>query len=179
MPFPPATPERTCDGGQELPVVFLLACGKQACLPQVGVISMAYVNAKKIKMGQIFKDDKVIPVTFITLDDSSDVEFEVGSKLKVSGYPKGRGFQGGVKRYGFHGNKKTHGQKHTLRSSGSIGATGPQRVFPGVRMAGRMGGNISTIKNLEVVEFDKTRKLLVLRGAVPGNKGVQLKIYAK
>jgi len=58
MPFPPATPERTCDGGQELPVVFLPICGKQACLPQVGVISMAYVNAKKIKMGQIFKDDK-------------------------------------------------------------------------------------------------------------------------
>lgn len=140
---------------------------------------MTYVKARKIKMGQIFKDDEVIPVTFIALDESSEVEFEVGSKLKVSGLPKGRGFQGGVKRYGFHGSDKSHGQKHTLRAPGSIGATGPQRVFPGVRMAGRMGGRISTIKNLEVVEFDKVRKLLLLKGAVPGNKGSQFKIYAK
>ena len=140
---------------------------------------MTYIRARKIKMGQIFKDDEVIPVTFVALDESSGAEFEVGSKLKVSGFPKGRGFQGGVKRHGFHGSDKSHGQKHTLRAPGSIGATGPQRVFPGVRMAGRMGGTISTIKNLEVVEFDKTRKLLVLKGAVPGNKGAQFKIYAK
>jgi len=140
---------------------------------------MTYVKARKLKMGQIFKDDEAIPVTFITLDEGSDMEFEVGKKLKVSGISKGKGFQGVVKRHGFSGSDKTHGQKHTLRASGSIGSTGPQRVFPGVKMAGRMGGTTSTIKNLEVVEFNKDRRLLVLKGAVPGNKGRELKIYTK
>jgi len=130
-------------------------------------------------MGQIFKDDKAIPVTFVSLGSESDVEFEVGKKLKISGISKGRGFQGVVKRHGAHGSDKTHGQKHTHRTSGSIGSTGPQRVFPGVKMAGRMGGSTSTVKNLEVVSFDKERGLLLLKGAVPGNKGKEIKIYIK
>ena len=140
---------------------------------------MAYIKAKKLKMGQIFKDDEVIPVTFISLAEDADTEFEAGSKLKVSGISKGRGFQGVVKRHGFHGSDKTHGQKHTHRAPGSIGSTGPQRVFPGIKMAGRMGGTTSTLRNLEVVSFDKDRKMLELKGAVPGNRGGELKIYVK
>jgi len=138
---------------------------------------MTYIKAKKMKMGQIFKDDIVIPVTFISIDKNADTEFEVGSKLKVSGKSKGRGFQGVVKRHGFHGGPKSHGQKHTLRAPGSIGSTGPQRVFPGVKMAGRMGNETVTIKNLEVIAFDKDRSLLALKGAVPGNKRGELKVF--
>ena len=138
---------------------------------------MTYVKAKKLKMGQIFKDEIVVPVTLISIEKEEDVNFEVGAKLKVSGTVKGRGFQGVVKRHGFKGSPKTHGQKHTLRAPGSIGSTGPQRVFPGVKMAGRMGGNKVTISNLEVAAFDKERGVLMLKGAVPGNKGGELKIY--
>lgn len=136
---------------------------------------MAYVTAKKVKMGQIFKEEEVIPVTLLTLTD--DADFEVGEKIKVTGKTKGRGFQGVVKRHGFHGGPKSHGTKHTHRAPGSIGATGPQRVFPGVKMAGRMGGNNISVKNLEVVGFDKERKLLMLRGAVPGNRGGVVKLF--
>jgi large subunit ribosomal protein L3 len=138
---------------------------------------MTYVKAKKLKMGQIFKDEEVVPVTLLSLEKEADIEFEVGAKLKVSGTAKGRGFQGVVKRHGFHGGPKTHGQKHTLRAPGSIGSTGPQRVIPGVKMAGRMGSNKVTIKNMEVAAFDKDRGILMLKGAVPGNKGGELKIY--
>jgi large subunit ribosomal protein L3 len=138
---------------------------------------MTYVEAKKLKMGQIFKDEEVVPVTLISLAKGSNVQFEVGSKLKVSGTAKGRGFQGVVKRHRFSGAPKTHGQKHTLRAPGSIGSTGPQRVMPGVKMAGRMGNNTVTIRNLEVIAFDKENGTLMLRGAVPGNKGSKLKIY--
>ena len=84
---------------------------------------MTYVKAKKLKMGQIFKDEEVIPVTLITIENGANTEFEVGSKVKVSGKSKGKGFQGVVKRHGFHGSDKSHGQKHTLRAPGSIGAT--------------------------------------------------------
>ncbi len=130
-------------------------------------------------MGQIFKDEETVPVTFVSLEGDAEVELEVGSKLKVSGVSRGKGFQGVVKRHGFHGSDKTHGQKHTSRAPGSIGSTGPQRVFPGVKMAGRMGGMTSTVKNLEVISFDKDRKLVAFRGAVPGNNGGEIKIYTK
>lgn len=140
---------------------------------------MTYVKARKLKMGQIFKDEEVVPVTFVYLNEDTDIDFEVGSKLKISGTSKGKGFQGVVKRHGFSGSNKTHGTKHTLRAPGSIGSTGPQRVIPGVRMAGRMGGDTVTVKNLEVVSYDKDRKLLALRGAVPGNKDGELKIHTK
>jgi len=67
---------------------------------------MTYVKAKKLKMGQIFKDEEVVPVTFISLNEDVEKDFEVGSKLKVSGTSKGKGFQGVVKRHGFHGSAK-------------------------------------------------------------------------
>lgn len=130
-------------------------------------------------MGQIFLGEKVIPVTFIklALGDEDKVEFELGKKIKVSGTSKGKGFQGVVKRHGFRGAPSSHGQKSAHRAPGSIGATGPQRVFPGTKMAGRTGGRTATIKNLEVVNFDRNRNLLLLKGAVPGYNGAELKIY--
>lgn len=130
-------------------------------------------------MGQVFRDERAIPVTLIELETSPEAGLKIGDKLKVSGTSKGKGFQGVVKRHGFHGGPKSHGQKKKHRSPGSIGATGPQRVFPGTKMAGRMGGVTSTIRNLEVVAYDADRKILMLKGATPGNKGGILKIYPK
>ena len=138
-----------------------------------------YIKAKKLKMGQIFRNERVIAVTLIELETTPGEELKEGDKLMVSGVSKGKGFQGVVKRHGFHGGPKSHGQKKKHRSPGSIGSTGPQRVFPGTRMGGRMGGVTITVKNLEVVDFDKDRNLLILKGAVPGNKGGILKIHSK
>lgn len=95
-------------------------------------------------------------------------QFVPGEAIKVTGVSKGRGFQGVVKRHGFHGSPATHGHKDQLRMPGSIGSTGPQRVFKGVRMAGRMGGTRVTVRGLEVVSVDAVKNVVVVKGAVPG-----------
>ena len=95
--------------------------------------------------------------------------FSAGEKVKVTGTSKGLGFQGGVRRHGFHGGPKTHGQSDRLRAPGSIGSSSyPSRVFKGQKMPGRMGGEKVTTKNLEVVQVDLERNLLLVKGAVPG-----------
>jgi len=94
----------------------------------------------------------------------------------VSATSKGKGFQGVVKRYNFAGNKATHGQKHTLRAPGSIGATGPARVFKGTRMAGRMGSDKKTVKNLRVLQVNAEKNVLLVSGAVPGRKGTLVEV---
>ncbi len=104
--------------------------------------------------------------------------FETGKKVNIAGYTKGRGFQGVVKRYSFGGGPKTHGQKNRHRAPGSIGATTPQQVIKGRRMAGRMGGERKSIKNLLVVRVDAENQLLALRGSVPGNKGSVIEIIS-
>ncbi len=103
--------------------------------------------------------------------------FEVGEFVDVSGTSKGRGFAGVVKRHGFRGGPKTHGQSDRHRTPGSIGACKtPGRVFKGMRMAGRMGGEQVTVQGLKVELVDPERNLLVVRGAVPGAKNGLLKI---
>ena len=94
--------------------------------------------------------------------------FELGDIVDVIGTSKGKGFQGVVKRYGFKGAPKTHGTKDQVRMPGSIGATGPARVFKGMRMGGRMGDERVTTKNLKVVKVDIENNQLYIRGAVPG-----------
>jgi len=138
---------------------------------------MEYAKGIKVKMGQVFREEDVVPVTFIKLQEGG-VEFNVGDKVQVSGVSKGKGFQGVVKRHGFSGAAMmTHGTKHTNRAPGSIGATGPQRVFPGTRMGGRMGGDNINAKKLKVVAYEKEENLLLVKGAVPGVKGGKLKIF--
>ncbi len=197
---------------------------------------MAFILGKKLKMSQIWKDEKAVPVTFVQagpltvtqlrtkekdgyegiqvgfdatkknlkkpmkghlkdlgnfrylkefkvqssefkVGDVLDVsQFSEGDKIKVSGLSKGRGFQGVVKRHGFHGGPKTHGQKDRLRAPGSIGATAPQRVMPGRKMAGRMGQERKTIKNLQIAEVNKGENILAIKGAVPGMSGTLLEI---
>lgn len=102
--------------------------------------------------------------------------FKEGDEVKVSGISKGKGFQGVVKRHGFGGGPKSHGQKHRLRAPGSIGATFPERVPKGRRMAGRMGGERVTVKNLEIIKVDVSENIIAIKGAVPGNRGTILEI---
>lgn len=104
--------------------------------------------------------------------------FEVGNIVNVIGISKGRGFQGVVKRHHFHGSPKSHGHKDQLRMGGSIGASGPQRVFKGVRMPGHMGQDKVTVKNLEVIKVDAENNLIALKGAVPGSRGSFVTIIA-
>ncbi len=103
-------------------------------------------------------------------------QFEEGDSIVVSALSKGKGFQGVVKRYNFAGNKATHGQKHTLRAPGSIGATGPARVFKGTRMAGRMGSDKKTVKNLRILQVNASENILLVSGAVPGRKGTLVEV---
>lgn len=120
----------------------------------------------KLKMDQIWKDEKVIPVTPVKVADISEIK--EGSFVKVSGLTKGHGFQGVVKRHGFRGGPKSHGQKNRLRAPGSIGSTAPQRVLPGRKMAGHMGVVRVTIKNLEIAKVDSEKKVIFIKGGVPG-----------
>jgi large subunit ribosomal protein L3 len=109
--------------------------------------------------------------------DKIDVSiFKEGDMVKVSGISKGKGFQGAVKLWNFSGRNATHGVKHEQRTLGSVGSTDAQRVFKGKKMAGRMGSERITVKNLKVIKMDKDNNLLALRGAVPGRKGTLLEI---
>ncbi|MDP3052862.1 MAG: 50S ribosomal protein L3 [bacterium] len=135
---------------------------------------MSLITGKKLQMSQIFKDGKVIPVTPIKVADIS--VFNEGELLKITGISRGIGFQGVVKRWGFHGGPKSHGGKHSLRAPGSIGSTAPQRVLKGRKMAGRTGGRQKTIGNLEVVSLNKENAVLMVKGAIPGYKNSEIKI---
>jgi len=109
--------------------------------------------------------------------DKMDVSiFEEGDNVVVSAISKGKGFQGVVKRHNFAGGPRSHGQKHSERKPGSIGSTGPQRVFKGTRMAGRMGTDRITVKNLKIVQIDKENNKLFVKGAVPGRRGTLIEV---
>ncbi len=104
--------------------------------------------------------------------------FAPGDTIAVSAITKGKGFQGVVKRHGFGGGRASHGQKHSLREPGSIGGGGRAggRVAKGLRMAGRMGAERVTIKNLTVLAVDPENQTLIVSGAVPGRKGTVVEV---
>ena len=96
--------------------------------------------------------------------------FEEGEFVDVSGTSKGKGFQGVVKRHGFAGSERTHGQQSMNRAPGSVGAASyPARIFKGMRMGGRMGGDTVKVQNLRVLKVVKDKNLIVVKGAVPGH----------
>ncbi len=140
--------------------------------------SLMKIKGKKLKMTQIWKEEKLIPVSLIQLNSEAPMEeLKVGDLVKVSGITKGRGTAGVVKRHGFHGGPQTHGQKNRLRHPGSIGNTSPQRIIPGRHMAGHMGTTRQTTLNLLVVDIDNEKKIVMIKGAVPGyNKRSVLEI---
>ncbi|MCX6716633.1 MAG: 50S ribosomal protein L3 [Candidatus Taylorbacteria bacterium] len=111
--------------------------------------------------------------------DKLDIStFKVGDKVNVTGISKGKGFQGVVKRHGFHGGPRTHGQKHSEREPGSIGGGLRNKVPVGMRMAGRMGSDRITVKNLKVVHIDAENNHLYVEGAIPGRRGSVVEIKA-
>lgn len=107
--------------------------------------------------------------------------FVVGDTVRVSGLTKGKGFAGVVKRHGFHGGPRSHGQSHSEREPGSIGGSGGRaggRVAKGMKMAGRMGGDRVTVTNLKVLAVDAAAGEIVVSGAVPGRRGTLLEVVS-
>ena len=102
--------------------------------------------------------------------------FAVGDVVTISSVSKGKGFQGVVKRHGFHGGPRSHGQKHSEREPGSIGGGLRNRVPKNMRMAGRMGGDRVTVKNLKIVKIDTENNRLYVKGAIPGRRGTLVEI---
>jgi len=138
---------------------------------KVGDTKFRYIREFRMKEDDVMVD-KISEGDQITLD-----AFVVGDVIAVQGTSKGKGFQGVVKRHGFKGGKASHGHKDQLRMPGSIGCTGPARVFKGMKMGGRMGGLNSTVTNLEIVEVDAEKNILYVLGAVPGCSNGLLKIW--
>lgn len=123
-----------------------------------------------------FMMDKEEPGMIIKAGDV----FKPGDTVSVSGISKGKGFAGVVKRWHFAGGPKTHGQSDRLRAPGSIGSsTTPGRVYKGKKMAGRLGGEKVTVKNLKVISVDSEKNLLIIKGLVPGGRNNLLVIRKK
>jgi len=136
------------------------------------------VKAGKIKREFRLPDNEEIK---FKKDDKIDCsQFKVGDKVKVTGFSKGRGFQGVVKRHRFAGSPASHGHKDQLRMPGSIGQRSfPGKVLKGQRMGGHMGDTRITVANLKVIAVELEKNLLYLKGAIPGAKNGLLLIYAK
>ena len=156
------------DGYSAIQVGFGERKKKRATKAEIGHCSKAKTGVKKLV--REFRDDPL------------DAKYELGQVLTVdvfdgvevidiTGTSKGKGFAGAMKRWGFHGGPATHGCT-TPRSAGSVGAgTDPGRVLKGKKMAGRMGGDKCTVRNLDVIKIDKDRNLMFVKGAVPGPNG--------
>ena len=149
---------------------------------QVGFQPKTEKHTNKAEMGH-FKAAGVQPMAHLAEFDGFEQEVKLGDTITVElfkentfvdviGTSKGKGFQGVVKRHGFGGvGQRTHGQDDRLRAPGSVGASSyPSRVFPGMRMAGRMGGDRVTVQNLQVLKVIPEYNLLLVKGSVPGAK---------
>lgn len=159
------------DGYKAIQLGFLPKRDKLITKPLLGHFKKAGVSPLRVlKEFRNFELDESIKVGAELKVDL----FSVGDFVTVTGTSKGKGFAGGVKRHGFHGGPKSHGQSDRLRAPGSIGQSSfPSRVFKGIKMAGRMGGDKVTVKNLKVVKVDPDNNILIVKGAVPGsNQGV-------
>lgn len=130
-------------------------------------------------MTQIWKGERMRAVTVLTVRDLPKDAFKEGDTLTLVGRSRGKGFQGVVKRHGFHGGPASHGQKDRLRAPGSIGATAPQRVIRGTRMPGQTGNCQITQKKRVVEAVDFTKGVVMLRGSVPGMKGSRVKLISR
>jgi large subunit ribosomal protein L3 len=144
---------------------------------------MKKIQAKKVEMTQIFDESgEAYPVTLVVaVEDQESPTLESGEIVSVSGKSKGKGFQGVVKRHGFKGGPRSHGQKHSEREPGSIGGGGGRaggRVAKGIRMAGRMGNNQITVKNLKIIKILPETREIFISGAIPGRRGSLVEIKA-
>lgn len=190
------------DDGIKIPVTVIEAgpCVVQAVKiadkDGYNAVQLGYDNTseKRVKKPQreYLRSKNINPKKFVSeirLDDTPDVKtgdevtngmFQAGDLIDITGNSKGKGFQGGVRRWGWAGGSETHGSM-SHRAPGSIGQSSyPSRVFKGLRMAGHMGAGRKTVQNLEVVEVNTEDNTVLVKGAVPGPNGSYLVIrYAK
>jgi large subunit ribosomal protein L3 len=154
--------EKRLTRGQQGHLGLIKAEGKSGRKKGHGIPAVRYLREFRTGSSGDFEVGQVLTVE----------QFQPGERVDVTGRSKGRGFAGVMKRHGFRGGPKTHGQSDRARAPGSIGATsGMSRVIKGLKMAGRMGNDRVTAANLEVVRVDPERNLIAVRGSVPGAKG--------
>ncbi len=155
------------DGYTAVQVAFLEQKKERATKPHLG-----HVKTGAFKYLREFRNTDAMAIgDKVTVDT-----FAKGDTVTVSGLSKGKGFQGVVKRHGFHGGPRSHGQKHSEREPGSIGGGLRNKVPKGMRMAGRTGGDRITVKNLKVVAVDTENNQLIIKGAIPGRRGTLVEI---
>jgi large subunit ribosomal protein L3 len=155
------------DGYNAVQLGFCDAKEKRVKKPQ-----RAFLKALGLKPKKFVREIRCEEVSDIKVgDEVTNLIFQKGDMVDVTGTSKGKGFQGGVRRHGWAGGSDTHGSM-SHRAPGSIGQSSyPSRVFKGLRMAGHMGAERVTTQNLEVIEVDKEKDTLLIRGAVPGANG--------
>lgn len=130
----------------------------------------------------VLREFRIDPVTGVVAKVGDQIglsQFQLGDTVTVSATSKGKGFQGVVKRHGFHGGPRTHGQKHSEREPGSIGGGLRTHVPVGMRMAGRMGSDRVTVRNLKIAHIDQEDNILYVSGAIPGRRGTLVEIVSQ
>jgi large subunit ribosomal protein L3 len=145
-------------------------------------VTKGSAGAMKGAFYKVLKEFRLKPSDKVEVKEGDVIElstFAPGDKIIVSSVSKGKGFQGVVKRHGFHGGPRTHGQKHSEREPGSIGGGLRTHVPKGMRMAGRMGSDRITQKNLKVVFVDTENNLMLIKGAVAGRRGTLVEIVSR
>jgi large subunit ribosomal protein L3 len=158
------------DGYTAVQVAFGVRRASRVNKPSAGHLAKAGVQA-----GEILKEFRIDAAKAAELAPGAQVGvdlFEVGQKVDVQGVSIGKGYAGTIKRYNFASGRASHGNSRSHNVPGSIGmAQDPGRVFPGKRMTGHLGDVTTTTQNLEIARIDADRKLLLIKGAVPGSKG--------
>jgi len=166
--------EKSKDGYNSVQVGFGVQKKERISKSSAGAMKGAFY--KTLKEFRLKLADK----TDVKEGDNIDVSiFAPGDLLQITSVSKGKGFQGVVKRHGFHGGPRTHGQKHSEREPGSIGGGLRTHVPKGMRMAGRMGSDRITQKNLKVISVDKENNILLIKGAVAGKRGSLVEIVSR
>lgn len=158
------------DGYTAVQVTFGSRRASRITKPLAGHLAKAGVEA-----GEVIKEFRIDAAKAAELQAGSSLSvdlFQVGQKIDVQGVTIGKGYAGTIKRYHFASGRATHGNSRSHNVPGSIGmAQDPGRVFPGKRMTGHLGDVTRTVQNLEIAKIDAERKLLLVKGAIPGSKG--------
>lgn len=166
--------EKSKDGYNSVQVGYGLQKKERVTKSSAGAMKGAFY--KTLKEFRLKPGDKIDVKEGTSIDIST---FIPGDKISVTSVSKGKGFQGVVKRHGFHGGPRSHGQKHSEREPGSIGGGLRTHVPKGMRMAGRMGSDRITQKNLQVVFIDKENNLMLIKGAIAGKRGTLVEIVQR
>jgi large subunit ribosomal protein L3 len=149
---------------------------------RINKAQLGHLKGKAFKVLQEFRFENASDLGDLAVGSEITLDtFAPGDGVEVVGTSKGRGFAGVVKRHGFHGGRRSHGQKHSEREPGSIGGGGRAggRVAKGLRMGGRMGSDRITVKNLKVLHVDAKSGQIIISGAIPGAPGSLVEIVSK